>query len=43
MLQKSSPNMREANLIGGEWVQADGGETIDVSNPATGLVIGTVP
>ena len=35
--------MMEANLIGGEWVQADGGATIDVDNPATGEVIGTVP
>ena len=43
MLQKSSHFMREANLIGGEWVQADSGETIDVTNPANGLTIGTVP
>ncbi|WP_157016182.1 NAD-dependent succinate-semialdehyde dehydrogenase [Mesorhizobium xinjiangense] len=43
MLQKSSQFMREANLIGGEWVQADSGATIDVINPATGLKIGTVP
>ena len=43
MLQKSSHFMRQANLIGGEWVQADSGATIDVTNPATGLKIGTVP
>jgi succinate-semialdehyde dehydrogenase/glutarate-semialdehyde dehydrogenase len=43
MLQKISHFMREANLIGGEWVQADSGATIDVTNPATGLKIGTVP
>ncbi|MBS9720781.1 NAD-dependent succinate-semialdehyde dehydrogenase [Tianweitania sp. BSSL-BM11] len=43
MLQKYSQFMREANLIGGEWVQADSGATIDVINPATGLKIGTVP
>ena len=43
MLQKISHFMREANLIGGEWVQADGGATIDVTNPATGLKIGAVP
>ena len=43
MLQKTSHFMRQANLIGGEWVQADSGATIDVSNPATGLKIGTVP
>jgi succinate-semialdehyde dehydrogenase/glutarate-semialdehyde dehydrogenase len=35
--------MRQANFIGGEWVQADSGATVDVNNPATGLVIGTVP
>ncbi|ADH90642.1 succinic semialdehyde dehydrogenase [Ancylobacter novellus DSM 506] len=34
---------REANFIGGKWVGADGGGTIEVTNPATGEVIGTVP
>jgi succinate-semialdehyde dehydrogenase/glutarate-semialdehyde dehydrogenase len=43
MLQKSSQFMRQANLIDGEWVQADSGATVDVVNPATGLKIGTVP
>ncbi|MEX0406493.1 NAD-dependent succinate-semialdehyde dehydrogenase [Aquibium sp. LZ166] len=43
MLQKTSHYMRQANLIGGEWVQADSGATIDVTNPANGLKIGTVP
>lgn len=43
MLQKTSPYMREANLIGGEWVKADSGATVDVVNPATGLKIGVVP
>jgi succinate-semialdehyde dehydrogenase/glutarate-semialdehyde dehydrogenase len=43
MLQKTSHFMREANLIGGEWVQADSGKTVDVTNPANGLKIGTVP
>lgn len=43
MLQKTSHFMRQANLIDGEWVQADSGATIDVINPATGLKIGTVP
>ncbi len=43
MLQKSSQFMKQANLINGEWVAADSGKTIDVINPATGLVIGTVP
>ncbi len=35
--------MQQANLIGGEWIGADSGQTIDVTNPATGEVIGTVP
>ncbi|MBD0416401.1 NAD-dependent succinate-semialdehyde dehydrogenase [Oryzicola mucosus] len=43
MLQKTSHFLREANLIDGAWVQADSGATIDVTNPATGLKIGTVP
>ncbi|CDX33073.1 NAD-dependent succinate-semialdehyde dehydrogenase [Mesorhizobium sp. ORS 3428] len=43
MLQKTSHYMRQANLIGGEWVQADSGATINVTNPATTLLIGTVP
>jgi succinate-semialdehyde dehydrogenase / glutarate-semialdehyde dehydrogenase len=43
MLQKTSHFLRQANLINGEWVQADSGATIDVVNPATGLTIGTVP
>ena len=42
MLQKLEFK-REANLIGGEWVGAEGGKTIDVTDPATGDVIGTVP
>ncbi|KIT14566.1 NAD-dependent succinate-semialdehyde dehydrogenase [Jannaschia aquimarina] len=35
--------MRETCLIGGEWIGADSGKTIDVTNKATGEVIGTVP
>jgi succinate-semialdehyde dehydrogenase/glutarate-semialdehyde dehydrogenase len=34
---------RQANLIGGQWVQADSGKTIAVRNPATGEVVGQVP
>ncbi len=34
---------RQANLIGGQWVQADSGKTIAVRNPATGDVVGHVP
>ena len=29
---------REANYIGGAWVQADSGKVIAVTNPATGEV-----
>ena len=43
MLQKAHQFKRESNLIDGEWVSADSGATIDVTNPATGDVIGTVP
>jgi succinate-semialdehyde dehydrogenase/glutarate-semialdehyde dehydrogenase len=34
---------REANLIGGEWVKAQSGKVITVTDPATGETIGTVP
>ncbi|HZF77420.1 MAG TPA: NAD-dependent succinate-semialdehyde dehydrogenase [Acetobacteraceae bacterium] len=34
---------RQANLIGGQWVQAASGKTIAVRNPATGETVGTVP
>ncbi|SDY75880.1 succinate semialdehyde dehydrogenase [Jannaschia faecimaris] len=35
--------IKQANLIGGDWVGADSGETIDVANPVNGDVIGTIP
>ena len=35
--------LRQANLVGGEWIKADSGETFNVTNPATGKIIGTVP
>ncbi|GAB5447873.1 NAD-dependent succinate-semialdehyde dehydrogenase [Gymnodinialimonas sp.] len=35
--------MKEAAFVDGAWVGADSGETIEVTNPATGEVIGTVP
>ena len=34
---------RQQGYVGGEWADADSGETLDVTNPATGAVIGTVP
>ena len=43
MQQKTSHFMRQANLIGGEWVPSDSGATIDVINPANGQKLGTVP
>lgn len=43
MLAISEELKIEANLIAGKWVGADSGETFDVTNPATGEVIGTVP
>jgi aldehyde dehydrogenase (NAD+) len=33
----------DAQLIGGDWVRAANGQTIDVINPATGEVLGRVP
>jgi succinate-semialdehyde dehydrogenase/glutarate-semialdehyde dehydrogenase len=38
-----SKYLKEANYINGAWVAADSGKTIDVTNPATGDVIGTIP
>ena len=41
--------LRDASLfqqqayVAGEWVHADDGATVDVTNPATGAVLGTVP
>jgi succinate-semialdehyde dehydrogenase/glutarate-semialdehyde dehydrogenase len=35
--------LREANYIGGEWVQADSGKTVAVKNPATGELVGETP
>lgn len=35
--------LRQANCIGGKWVQADSGKTSAVRNPATGEVVGNVP
>jgi succinate-semialdehyde dehydrogenase/glutarate-semialdehyde dehydrogenase len=34
---------RQAAFIGGEWVNAESGAVIEVDDPATGAVIGTVP
>jgi succinate-semialdehyde dehydrogenase/glutarate-semialdehyde dehydrogenase len=43
-LQLKDPTLlREAACIAGEWVAADGGERITVTNPANGQALGTVP
>ena len=38
-----SPLLREQCFIDGAWVGADDGSTIDVTNPATGEKLGTIP
>ena len=35
--------LRQACLIGGDWVTAASGATIEVRNPATGAIVGHVP
>lgn len=35
--------LRQQAYLGGQWVDADSGERIEVTNPATGAVLGTVP
>jgi acyl-CoA reductase-like NAD-dependent aldehyde dehydrogenase len=34
---------KHQNFVGGEWVDASGGETMEVLNPATGETIAEVP
>ena len=43
MKLKDKSLFRQQCYIDGAWVDADGGETIPVTNPATGEQIGTVP
>jgi succinate-semialdehyde dehydrogenase/glutarate-semialdehyde dehydrogenase len=40
---KNQSLFREQAFVGGQWVDADSGERVDVTNPATGEVLGTVP
>ncbi|PWV98178.1 succinate semialdehyde dehydrogenase [Hoeflea marina] len=42
-MTSANPFLKQANLIDGQWVQADSGATFDVINPANGKVIGNVP
>ena len=34
---------RQQCLVGGQWVAASDGATIEVDNPASGEIIGSVP
>jgi succinate-semialdehyde dehydrogenase/glutarate-semialdehyde dehydrogenase len=40
---KDSTLFREACYIDGKWLAADSNQTIDVTNPASGEVLGTIP
>jgi succinate-semialdehyde dehydrogenase/glutarate-semialdehyde dehydrogenase len=43
-IQLSDPRLfREQCYVDGRWIDADSGKTVDVTDPATGEVIGTVP
>lgn len=42
-MSKFNGLLLETNLIGGQWVGADNGATTEITNPATGAVLGTVP
>ena len=43
-LKLNDPDLfRFKAFVGGDWVEADSGKTFEVTNPATGEVIGTVP
>ncbi|MBC3474975.1 aldehyde dehydrogenase family protein, partial [Pseudomonas taiwanensis] len=43
-MQLQDPKLfRQQAYINGEWSDADSGKVIEVTNPATGKVIGTVP
>ena len=39
----STTTSKHQNLIGGDWVDASSGETMEVLNPSTGEVIAEVP
>ncbi|MDR2574183.1 MAG: NAD-dependent succinate-semialdehyde dehydrogenase [Desulfovibrio sp.] len=43
MQLKDSSLFKQQCLIGGQWISADNGATITVTNPADGAVIGAVP
>ena len=44
MLKLNDPTLlKDACLVNGAWVQATSGDVTEVTNPATGAVVGTVP
>ena len=43
MFNAASSLLIEKAIIGGEWIDADGGATLDVTNPADGQTVGRVP
>jgi len=44
MFELKDPSLfRQKCFINGQWVDADSGETIAVTNPATGEIIGSIP
>ena len=43
MQLKNTQLLRQQAYIDGQWLDADSGQTIAVSNPATGAIIGQVP
>jgi succinate-semialdehyde dehydrogenase/glutarate-semialdehyde dehydrogenase len=40
---KDASLLRDRGFVNGEWIGADSGRTIEVTNPADGSVLGTVP
>jgi succinate-semialdehyde dehydrogenase / glutarate-semialdehyde dehydrogenase len=40
---KNPTLFRNRCLVAGEWIEADGGATLEVVNPASGATLGTVP
>jgi len=40
---KDKSLFRQQCYINGQWVDADSGKTVEVTNPATGAVLGTIP
>lgn len=44
MLKLKDPSLfKQQAYVAGQWIAADNGKTIDVTNPANGEKLGTVP